>query len=216
MRSRRVSLFYDQLGSSAVEFALVLPLLLVLIFGLIDAGRFIWTANKAEKATQMGVRFAVATNPVPGGLAAHNFSTGNNIPQGNTIPESAFGGATCTSTAGTAQSTAVACSCNPGKTCPDLGTASVTAFNNILTRMQQYMPELGANQIEVNYAYSGLGYAGDPNGMDVAPLVRIGLRQDTNRPNFKPITLLVFDASIPLPAFTATLTMEDGSGTVSN
>ena len=52
-------------AASAAEFALVLPLLLLLLFGIIDAGRFMWECNRAEKATQMGVRFAVVTDPVP-------------------------------------------------------------------------------------------------------------------------------------------------------
>jgi Flp pilus assembly protein TadG len=36
-------LLQDRSGSSAAEFAMVLPLLLVLLFGLIDTGRFLLT-----------------------------------------------------------------------------------------------------------------------------------------------------------------------------
>ena len=44
------------------------PLLPVLLLGLIDAGRFMWEYNQAEKATQMGVRYAVSTDLVPAGI----------------------------------------------------------------------------------------------------------------------------------------------------
>ena len=61
-------------GASAAEFALVLPLLLLLLFGVIDAGRFMWEYNRAEKATQMGVRFAATTDPVLGsGFSDYSF-----------------------------------------------------------------------------------------------------------------------------------------------
>ncbi len=57
----------DRRGASAAEFALVLPLLLLLLFGIIDAGRFLYETNRAEKATQMGARYAIVTNVIPAG-----------------------------------------------------------------------------------------------------------------------------------------------------
>ena len=57
-------LLHDRSGSSAAEFGIVLPLLLMFLFGIIDAGRFMWTYNHAEKATQMGARMAVVTSPL--------------------------------------------------------------------------------------------------------------------------------------------------------
>ena len=38
-------LFRDRAAASAAEFALVLPLLMVFLFGIIDAGRFMWDYN---------------------------------------------------------------------------------------------------------------------------------------------------------------------------
>ena len=60
------ALIRDERGASAAEFALVLPLLLLLLFGIIDAGRLAWEFNRAEKATQVGARVAVVTDPIPG------------------------------------------------------------------------------------------------------------------------------------------------------
>ena len=56
------SLLRDRSAASAAEFALVLPLLLLFLFGIIDAGRFMWEYNRAEKATQVGARVAVVTD----------------------------------------------------------------------------------------------------------------------------------------------------------
>lgn len=191
-------------GSTAAEFGLVLPLLIAFMLGTVDVGRFLWTCNRAEKATQMGVRYAVATDMIPSGLATYSFATSGGIPQGNTVPQSSFGGATCQSSAGT-----VSCSCNTGATCPSLGTANATEFNNIVSRMQRFYPSLTADNVTVNYDYSGLGFAGDPNGSDVAPLVTIKLTGLT----YAPMLFKFFgSSSVSLPSFSAALTLEDGSG----
>lgn len=78
--------------------------------------------------------------------------------------------------------------------------------------MQAFLPELTANDVTVEYGYSGLGYAGDPNGPDVAPLVTVRIVNMS----FQPITLILFNAAITLPSFSAALTLEDGQGNVSN
>lgn len=216
MRRCYFAIVTDRSGSTAVEFALLLPILLMLLLGMIDAGRFMWAANTAEKATQAGARFAIATNVIPAGLANYSFSVDGSIPQGNPIPESAFAGASCISSASPATSASITCSCVTGGTCPALGTPDQVAFNNIVDRMKMFKPDLEANQIKIDYAFSGLGYAGDPNGIDVSPLVKVSLRQDANRPVFQAMTAIFFGRTIGLPPFSAELTLEDGVGTVSN
>ena len=47
-----------QTGSASVEFALILPLLMVLLFGGIEAGHFVWTQHKLVEAVRDGARFA--------------------------------------------------------------------------------------------------------------------------------------------------------------
>src|SRR6185369_11615656 len=84
-------------GSSAAEFALTLPLLLIFLFGIIDAGRFAWEYNKAEKATQIGARFAAVTDPVAPSLYNYDF-TATGLNAGDTIPSGSLGLITCTST----------------------------------------------------------------------------------------------------------------------
>lgn len=189
-------------ASVGAEFALVLPLFFLFILGIIDVGRLMWTWNRAEKATQMGVRYAAVTDVAASGLASYDFYTSAGVPRGDSVPESEFGGATCTS---------AGCNCNTGMTCPDLGSLSA-GFTNTVIRMQAIMPEIEPENVTIEYRYSGLGYSGDPYGPDVNPLITVslgGLR-------FTPSLAYLFGASITLPSFAATLSMEDGTGTISN
>lgn len=191
-------------GASAAEFALILPLLILLLLGIIDAGRFMWNYNQAEKATQMGVRYAVATALVPSGMESYSFSIDGGIIQGRPVPTSSFDRAICDDSD---------CDdCTPGGgLCSAIGYNSA-AFVNIVDWMNNHYGPIAANNVEIEYRNIGLGYAGDPAGSDVAPLVTVRLVGL----NFQPITTLFLGATIAMPNFSAALTLEDGSGAVSN
>lgn len=45
-------------GSAAAEFALTLPMMLVLLFGGMEAGHFVWTQHKLAEAVRDGARYA--------------------------------------------------------------------------------------------------------------------------------------------------------------
>jgi len=201
MKSAR-SLWKSDGAALTAEFAMVLPLLLLFLIGIIDVGRFMWTWNHAEKATQMGVRYAATTDMVSLGLASYDFFS-EGVPRGNLIPETSFGGATCTSSG---------CTCKTGATCPDLGTISTTAYDNTVARMSAIMPEIEADNVAIDYEFSGLGYSGDPYGPDVNPLITVRLEGLT----YNPTLFSLFGGSISLPPFASTLSMEDGSGAIAN
>ncbi len=190
-----MSLLRRSEGATAAEFALVLPLLIIFLLGVIDVGRLMWTWNRAEKATQMGVRYAVVTAMIPSTLASRDFALTDGIPGGNSVPTGNFSSTTCTNAS-----------------CTGSWGYDATAFANILARARIFYPELAAANITVEYENVGLGYAGDPNGPDVAPLVTVRLQDMT----FTPLVFQIFGASITLPDFKAALTMEDGQGNVSN
>ena len=196
-------LLRDQRGASAAEFALVLPLLILLLLGLIDAGRFIWEYNRAEKATQMGARYAVATAPVAPGIASFSFAVTDGVIPGDPIPTANFDYAECDNTD--------CAPCVGGNICGTIGY-DATAFNNIVARMSAFYPAITPAGVKVEYRNIGLGYAGDPNGPDVAPLVTVRLTGLT----FKPITTLIFGLNLPMPDFRAALTLEDGAGSEAN
>jgi Flp pilus assembly protein TadG len=46
-------------GQSLVEFALVLPLFLVMLMGVVDVGRAIWAQNSLASAAREGARYAI-------------------------------------------------------------------------------------------------------------------------------------------------------------
>lgn len=52
----------DTRGAAAAEMALVLPFLMVLMFGGMEAGHYYWTEHKVLKAVRDGVRFAARQN----------------------------------------------------------------------------------------------------------------------------------------------------------
>ena len=195
MRRALVTLCRDRGGASAAEFAMVLPLFLILLLGVIDVGRLMWTWNRAEKATQVGVRHAVVTNLVPATLATQNFALDNGVPGGDPVPTSQFSSTTCDTTS-----------------CTNSWGYDAAAFDAIVTRMDRVLPELSDTSVLIDYENVGLGYAGDPHGPDVAPLVTVRLTGLT----FQPITGMLFGVNVSLPDFRAALTSEDGSGTVAN
>lgn len=189
----------DRSGASAAEFALVLPLLLLFLFGIIDAGRYLWEVNKAEKATQVGARMAVVTDVIAGGLATRNYVGtvvgGVTLTQGDLIPAAALSTITCDRTTCT----------------PTTGTVNTLAFDAIVTRMRNMKRDIAASNVRISYRGSGLGYAGDPNGMEISPLVTVEL----TGAQFRPITTFLF-TTLTLPAFRTTLTAEDSAGSQSN
>ena len=193
------SLWSNTRAASAAEFALVLPLLLLLLFAVIDAGRFMWEYNRAEKATQVGARLAVVTDIVASSLISTNYIgqtyNGVTLTQGDRIPVSALATVTCNNTA---------CSS---------GNFDSAAFQRIVTRMQYMSPAIQPSNVVVEYRGSGLGFAGDPDATkpQISPLVTVKLTGMT----FRPLAFLTF-AAFQMPDFATTLTAEDLSGTDSN
>ncbi len=83
-------------GQSAVEFALVAPLLFLLIFGIVDFGRAMFYQNEITNATREGARIAIlASNPCNTvyGDPADNCST-SATPSGPTVCSAIEGSAT--------------------------------------------------------------------------------------------------------------------------
>lgn len=214
-----ITLLRDRRASSAAEFALVLPLLLIFLLGIIDVGRLLWTTNRIEKATQMGVRYAVVTNPIPAGLSnlaiskksAVGLMVGTNaLKAGDSLDGYNMGAFTYSAADETSAPTCQAVA--PATNCTFLGTISTASFDAIYNWMKNFFPELKRSNIQVSYSNSGLGYAGDPTGRDFYPQVTVSVRNFS----FQPISLALFGSSFTLGPISAALTMEDGQGSASN
>lgn len=191
-------------GAVGAEFAMVLPLLILLLLGIVDVGRYMWALNQVEKATQMGARMAVVTTMVPTDLYNANF--GSTLGQGATIPLSSFGAMQCTSNGATASCTCIS-------NCSGIGnTANTPAFNQVADRMNLIAGFVSRSNVTIRYDNSGLGYAGDPNGADVAPIVTVTAAGVP----FRPAIFMFLGGRVALPTVSASLTLEDGQGSFSN
>lgn len=183
---------------------MVLPVFIMFLLGIVDAGRYMWFMNSAEKATQVGARMAAVTDMVPSGLYSADYST--TLGQGASITTASFGAAQCAK-----PGTTVTCSCatNP---CPTLTPFRPAAFDAVVTRMSQMNPLITGAKVTIRYENSGLGYAGNPNGADVSPIITVTATNLT----FTPLVFQFFGASLTMPDISASLTMEDGAGTTFN
>ncbi|MBU2587838.1 MAG: pilus assembly protein [Alphaproteobacteria bacterium] len=203
--SRVLPFLRNTRAASAAEFVLVLPLALLLLFGIIDVGNYAWTLNEYEKATQMGTRFAVVNNMVSSAFATETTETyvgtncnGTALRAGDRICREALGTLECSSTG-------CVCAAAP---CPGDTGSDAAAFNELVTRMQVFQPDITAESVRIEYQGSGLGFAGDPNKPEIAPLVTVRIVNAT----YNPISLSPFGAAVPLPDFSYSLTLEDGEG----
>lgn len=217
--------FRDETASSAAEFALVLPAVLIFLLGTIDVGRWAWSLNEVEKATQMGARHAVVTNLVASGINTADFQGA--CPDTNVVGDpincaDAFPAITCDDTG---------CGCAGGDCGAIDGDAyDDTAFTAILQRMRTIAPYIGSGNLSITYRPSGIGYYGDPTCLgvqtklgcevdgeiadlsDVAPIVTVSVTSL----QFRPITFGPFGGGITIPGRSYSLTLEDGFGTAAS
>lgn len=196
----------DKSAASAAEFVLVLPAALLLLLGIIDVGNYAWTLNEYEKATQMGARYAAVTDVVAPALATQTYvgalSCGAALRPGDRICREALGTLECSRTA---------CQCLV-LPCPSGTLPNAAAFNNVVTRMQQFQPDIAAGAVRVAYRGSGIGFAGDPNKPEIAPIITVRIVNAT----YNTISLSPLGVAVPLPDFSYSLTLEDGEGAESS
>ena len=72
-------------GQALLEFALVLPLFLIMLMGIIDIGRAVWAQNSLAAAAREGARFAI----VHGGSDSTQCPVGPMTTRTDTVPVSA-------------------------------------------------------------------------------------------------------------------------------
>lgn len=147
-------------GASLVEFALVVPLFLLLAFGVLDFGRLGFSYVMAQKATERAVREVVVRTPVCDGLPLVNL-------RGDTseaLGEMRYG-TSC-------QANSLLCS-NPGAVTCDAASGSATGAD-IFAQVEALLPtNAGPEHLHFTYAFDeNLGFLGGP----YTPLVTVELR----------------------------------------
>jgi hypothetical protein len=186
-------------GGVLAEFALVLPLFLILLMAVIDFGQIYLRWILAEKATDLAARFAVVRPPVCPGVPVFNDRTPG-------IPKTSPFGTSCT------DSFFDLCE-DPGTiTCTGNGAVGDT-FDELFDVVGSLLPPAaGPENIRFTYSFANLGFLGGP----YVPLVSVELVGDVDVPFVTPLgpLLQVFNgggnlADPELPPMRATLPAED-------
>ena len=80
LRRHRRNLAKDKSGAAAIEFAIISIALVMFTLGILDVGFALFWFNRAEKATQLGVRIAAVSSPVSDLLLTLDGTTGGGGP----------------------------------------------------------------------------------------------------------------------------------------
>ena len=94
IKRRLSSLAGDRFGSTALEFSLVLPILLAMFFGIIEVGHLLWTFTALNMAVQDAARCVSVSNaatiklPCPDQTTMQTYAVGRTW--GLTVPANTF------------------------------------------------------------------------------------------------------------------------------
>ena len=191
----------DDSGATLIEMTVVVALLLSVTFGIIEVALIAFQWNKAEKATHLGVRHAIQSDPVAVGFTTYSAVAEAGLNPADAvdlgvIPEFAI---TCTNSQ---------CSLSDGALPSgfDATAHDATAFNAILTRVQSVFPKVTADKLAIEYRHVGFGFASRP-GPDLIPNVTVSLQ------NMQYDVILMENFGMAdkftMGAFAATMTGED-------
>jgi TadE-like protein len=205
----RLSAWHDQTGAVFAEFALLLPIVVIIVCGSIDFLYAFYQLNAAAKAVEVGARIAAISDPVATGLN----DLSNEALLNGALPQASM--PSFTVTCRLANCTCVgACGSmteNPfnlaamdrivyGRGQPSCGGAKPS----YATGMCDVLPSITPSNIFVVYRQTGLGYAGRPGG----PVPTITVSLHGMQFHFFFLTSLL-GIHIEMPAVAASVTAED-------
>ena len=139
-------------GAVAIEFAFIVPALLIFTVGILEFGLILFDYHRASEATRRASRLALIQVP----LAVLNTLRTTNL----AIDCAADSGGTVTCTSGTEE-----------------GDAD-TNFAAMITAMQSVFPDIGNTNVEVGYVASGIDSVANANL--VTALVTVNLTDVTH------------------------------------
>jgi Flp pilus assembly protein TadG len=199
----------EQTGAAFAEFALLLPLVLMVVCGSIDFLYAFYQWNAAAKAVEVGARIAAVSDPVATGLNnLSNQAVLNGFAPGATMP---YFMVTCSAGTCSCDGMCVGLAANPfngvamdrivfgpgNKACGEGSSYHQIGMCDVLS-------SITAANVVVTYTQTGLGYAGRPGGP--VPTITVSLKD--MRFHFFFLSFM-FGADIAMPAIATTITAED-------
>lgn len=154
LRRHILRFWADCRGGALVELSIVMPLLLLMVFGLLDYGRLYWNEVAAQKAAAVAARIAAVRPPVC-----------ENVP-------TVIGAASSDIDAGALCRISGNCSATSAVTCR-LNAVTNTTATEIWNRIRPLMPP-NATRANVQLTYSNnsnIGFVGGP----YSPIVTVDL-----------------------------------------
>lgn len=169
-------LLHDTSGAALVEGAVVLPLFVLIIVGLLDLGLFFWQWNAADKAVHAGARRAIVWDPVASGsgltavdtiwdptkLGQSCFVAASGCPTLKVVCTSA--GCGCTGT-GCTGGYALYDRSKLAKSDPLYDGTRKQVLAELVDVMKPLLPQLTAQNVSVTYESNRLGFVGRPGAV---------------------------------------------------
>jgi Flp pilus assembly protein TadG len=87
-----MGILMDKNGSAAVEMAIVLPVFLAFVFGIVEFGRLVWIVNDLHYAVEEGARCAAIDCATGATTKASNAVTAVSIPAASFVVAACNGG----------------------------------------------------------------------------------------------------------------------------
>jgi hypothetical protein len=220
--------FRDEAGGPLVEAAILIPIVLIFLFGAIDFAFLFYQWNAAAKAVEVGARLAAVSDPVANGLnsISHNVLDPPSVNPGDTMPPFTITcnggtgtcscvGTPCGGTAITYNLTAMRAIVYGRAGLTSCGTPSSSYFAGMCNIFSRITP----SNVQVVYNQTGMGFVDRPDGPQ--PTVTVSLLQTPDSAALKfrfffisqsLLRLFVpgatFQDVINIPPFTTTMTGE--------
>jgi Flp pilus assembly pilin Flp len=213
MSSFIAQLARDEDGGPLVEVAIILPILILFLFGGVDFMNALYQWNAAAKAVEIGARIAAVSDPIASGLSSiADDALSSGLASGSPMPDFTVecdGGAS-------------ACACTSGA-CDGMGSYSTEAMglivygragnSNCTPPASQYFAgmcnlhaAIAPQYVTVVYKQTGLGYAG--RSLGPVPTITVSLNAASSKTKLPFRFFFLSFATLNIPQVTTTITGE--------
>jgi hypothetical protein len=203
----------DIAGSALVEYTVVFPVFILVTLGTVDVTYMLYEWALADKATYVGARAAVVSNPVAPKITEDKllYSQNQLAKMGQFCFDFTTGAGNGNCPASTVKVDCTSTACTPNTFGFDGSAFTNVNGTGIFDRMKVIFPRLQPGNVTISYELNGSGYVGRPGGLPMNVTVKI--QNMTHRIYFLAGIMRFFGgtfASTPaIPAFATTLTSED-------